>query len=434
MRLFAYRPEDSDTYVEESKNEEEALQLHPDSCFSCAACGGLRTFPGFEELVQHIYFVHMVTDSEMVRESILLPKSGPGALMVFRCGVCRVTFTAQPEVVLRKHIEAVHGSSYVKLGQGEYLLKFCRICGEERCFTTENELLAHISTCHPPEHFGQRLSDGEEEPEMDEEVNNNYPVQEIETQTPGLMNEVGNRPRNVEISPSQGPSTSSVLVQEAIELAAKTTPPGPSPKEGKEERKRKWKKKKHVDSTSEESSESSSDYEEHTNKRKKKSKKSVKEKAKKKAPIEEKKKKFKDQVGKMSPEEIKQHIIKMKEKADKLLKKKAIKEKDDSGASKKKSSLPRLPAPKEPWPRTINDKTAHYFCLVCNIYAGKQDRWLLHREQVEHIEAYSSTKEDALQRHDCAEIDLQECVIGEDKFEKNPIGQCRECFQVGNLN
>ena len=226
MRLFAYRPEDSDTYVEESKNEEEALQLHPDSCFSCAACGGLRTFPGFEELVQHIYFVHMVTDSEMVRESILLPKSGPGALMVFRCGVCRVTFTAQPEVVLRKHIEAVHGSSYVKLGQGEYLLKFCRICGEERCFTTENELLAHISTCHPPEHFGQRLSDGEEEPEMDEEVNNNYPVQEIETQTPGLMNEVDNRPRNA---------------QEAV----KTTPPGPTPKEGQ--------KKRHVDSTSEES-------------------------------------------------------------------------------------------------------------------------------------------------------------------------------------
>ena len=418
--------------------------LHANSCFSCAACGGRRTFPEFEQLVLHIHSLHMVTDSEMVRETILLPESGPGALKVFRCGVtnCGVTFTAQPELVLRAHMEAVHGSYYVKLGKGKYLLRFCRICGEERCFTTENELLAHISTCHPPEQFGQRLSDGEEETEtevkqevLDEEVSiNNNPVRDIETLSSGLMNEVGNRPRNVEISPSQGPSTSSVLVQEAIELAAKTTPPGPSPKEGKEERKRKWKKKKHVDSTSEEFSESSSDYEEHTNKRKKKSKKSVKEKAKKKAPIEEKKKKFKEQVGKMSPEEIKQHILKMKEKADKLLKKKAIKEKDDSGASKKKSSLPRLPAPKEAWPRTINDKTAHYFCLVCNIYAGKQDRWLLHREQVEHIEAYSSTKEDALQRHDCAEIDLQECVIGEDKFEKNPIGQCRECFQVGNLN
>ena len=414
--------------------------LHANSCFSCAACGGRRTFPDFEKLVLHIHSLHMVTDSEMVRETILLPEAGPGALKVFRCGVtnCGVTFTAQAEVVLRAHMEAVHGSYYVKLGKGKYLLRFCRICGEERCFTTEKELLAHISTCHPPDQFGQRLSDGEEEErEVKQEVvdggevnlDNNNSVPEVETLTSGLMNSVGNRPRNVEPSPE--PSTSSVLVEEAIELAAKTI----SPKEGKEERKRK-RKKRHVESSSEESSESSSDDEEHASKRKKKSKKGVKEKIKKKAPIEEKKKKFKDQVGKMSPEEIRQHILKMKEKADKLLKKKSFKElKEDSGSvakKKLKAPLKSLPDPKVPWPRTLNDQTAHYFCLVCNIYAGKLERWLLHRDQMDHIEAYSSTKEAALQHHDCAEINLQECVIGEEKFEKAPIGQCRECFQVGN--
>ena len=382
----------------------------------------------------------MVTDSEMVRETILLPEAGPAALKVFRCGVtnCGLTFTAQPEVVLRAHMEAVHGSYYVKLGKGKYLLRFCRICGEERCFTTEKELLAHISTCHPPEQFGQRLSDGEEECERDvkqevvDEVevilNNNNSVQEDESLTSGLMNTVVTRPRNVEPS-SPGPSTSTVLAEEAIELAAKTI----SPKEGKEERKRK-RKKKHVESTSEESSESSSDDEEQaSSKRKKKSKKGVKEKIKKKAPIEEKKKKFKDQVGKMSPDEIRQHILKMKEKADRLLKKKSFKElKEDSGlVIKKRLKASGLPDPKEPWPKTLNDKTAHYFCLVCNIYAGKLERWLLHREQLDHIEAYSSTKEAALQRHDCDEINLQECVIGDEKFEKAPIGQCRECFQVG---
>ena len=382
----------------------------------------------------------MVTDSEMVRETILLPEAGPGALKVFRCGVtnCGVTFTAQPEVVLRAHMEAVHGSYYVKLGKGKYLLRFCRICGEDRCFTTEKELLAHISTCHPPEQFGQRLSDGEEEERQEVkqevveegEVNlNNNLVQEDESLTSGLMNTVGNRPRSLELSPR--PSTSSVLAEEAIELAAKTT----SPKEGKGEKKRK-RKKKQLESTSEESSESSSDDEDRaSSKRKKKSKKGVKEKMKKKAPIEEKKKKFKDQVGKMSPEEIRQHILKMKEKADKLLKKKNFKElkEDSEPAAKKRFKAPvsSLPDPKDPWPRTINDKTAHYFCLVCNIYAGKLERWLLHREQTDHIAAYSSTKEAALQRHDCAEINLQECVIGEEKFEKAPIGQCRECFQVG---
>ena len=156
MRLFAYRPEVSVIIVEESENE--GVSLPAASCFSCAACGSHRTFPEFEQLVIHIYSIHMVRDIEMVREYILLPESGPGGLKVFRCGItnCGVTFTAQPEAVLRAHMEAVHGSYYVKLGKGKYLLRFCRICGQERCFTTENELLCHISTCHPPEHFGQR--------------------------------------------------------------------------------------------------------------------------------------------------------------------------------------------------------------------------------------------------------------------------------------
>merc|ERR1712208_45434 len=127
--------------------------------------------------------------------------------------------------------------------------------------TTEKELLAHISTCHPPDQFGQRLSDGEEEEtevkqevvdEREVNINNNNSVPEAESLTSGLMNTVGNRPRNIEPSPE--PSTSSVLAQEAIELAAKTI----SPKEAKEERKKK-RKKKHVESTSEESSESTSD-------------------------------------------------------------------------------------------------------------------------------------------------------------------------------
>ena len=129
--------------------------------------------------------------------------------------------------------------------------------------------------------FGQRLSDGEEEERevkqgvVDEgEVNlnnsnnnSNNSVLQAETLTSGLMNMVESRPRNVE--PSPGPSTSTVLAEEAIELAAK----------------------------------------------------GAKEKLKKKARIEEMKKKFKDQVRKMSSEEIRQHILKLEEKADKLLKK-----------------------------------------------------------------------------------------------------------------
>ena len=80
--------------------------------------------------------------------------------------------------------------------------------------------------------FEQRLSEEEEEErEVKQEVvdegevnlnnsnsDNNNSVQEVETLTSGLMNMVESRPRNVE--PSPGPSSSTVLAEEAIELAA----------------------------------------------------------------------------------------------------------------------------------------------------------------------------------------------------------------------
>ena len=244
------------------------------------------------------------------------------------------------------------------------------------------------------------------------------------------MEATASRPRTVETASSLSPepSTSSVLAIEAIELATQSTTAGPSSKEVKK-RKRKRKHLK-TESSSQESSESSSDSEEDQvgKKKKKKSKKEGKEKSKRKIPIEVKKKKFKHQVGKMTPEEIKEHILKMKEKADKLLKKKSVKEKVE--VMKKKSVLSNPPDPKDPWPKIFKDKTAHYFCLFCNIYAGKLEKWLLHRAHVDHITAYCSTKEAALQRLDCDEIELQECVIGEEKFEQAPLGQCKECFQV----
>ena len=71
--------------------------------------------------------------------------------------------------------------------------------------------------------FEQRLSEEEEEERevkqgVVDEGDNNNSVQEVETLTSGLMNMVESRPRNVE--PSPGPSSSTVLVEEAIELAA----------------------------------------------------------------------------------------------------------------------------------------------------------------------------------------------------------------------
>ena len=76
---------------------------------------------------------------------------------MFKCGVtnCGKTFYAQPEVALRNHMERRHGAYYLKVGKGKYILRHCRICGEERSFRSEKELETHIEESHPPEQVSQ---------------------------------------------------------------------------------------------------------------------------------------------------------------------------------------------------------------------------------------------------------------------------------------
>ena len=138
------------------------MARHVGAVFSCAACSGKRKFEGFEEVVRHIHTLHSVTDSEMVLETILLPTVQHG-LKVFKCGVknCEKLFVAQPESVLVAHMERTHGGYYVRVGRGKYLVRYCRICGEERQFASDLELSEHISNDHPAEQFGQMWQEEE---------------------------------------------------------------------------------------------------------------------------------------------------------------------------------------------------------------------------------------------------------------------------------
>merc|ERR1711936_1016394 len=99
-----------------------------------------------------------------------------------------------------------HGEYYIKLGRGKYLLRLCRICGEERPFTSDKELTEHIRTGHPADQFGEKY-DSDEEPKETRavrEVSLPEVKQEVEELTSNLLGQLS-RPRS---SQAHEPSSS----------------------------------------------------------------------------------------------------------------------------------------------------------------------------------------------------------------------------------
>merc|ERR1712096_199968 len=117
----------------------------------------------------------------------------------------------------RNHMERRHGAYYLKVGKGKYILRYCRICGEERSFRSEKELETHIEESHPPEQFGEAL-------ESDSEEEGVTVKQELVDGTGSLTSNLLQLPRPVEASALR---SGREAVQEA-RLTVDDPKPGPS--------------------------------------------------------------------------------------------------------------------------------------------------------------------------------------------------------------
>ena len=52
---------------------------------------------------------------------------------------------------------------YFKVGKGKYILRLCRICGEDKTFASDLELTNHIAVGHPVDQFGEKLDDSDDD-------------------------------------------------------------------------------------------------------------------------------------------------------------------------------------------------------------------------------------------------------------------------------
>ena len=180
------------------------------------------------------------------------------------------------------------------------------------------------------------------------------------------------------------------------------------------------------ESSSSSSQSSSSDDESPKSKKRKRKAKKVKML---KAKMSREEKKLEKKLG-----SVHAHLANM----EKIKEKKSSKERQKSSSEKrtlaKKTSPVRnaacFPDRNKSFRETMNGKPSHFYCLVCEDYIGLMSVWLEHRKGDRHVNKYATTKDAALKKFEVADIDMQECVIGEKIFKQSPSGQCRECFDI----
>jgi hypothetical protein len=125
-------------------------------------------------------------------------------------------------------------------------------------------------------------------------------------------------------------------------------------------------------------------------------------------------------VKKMTPKELKSYLREFKKSQEEP----ETKQEEEEEEEAKQKELPGK------YPAQIGDKKAYYYCLICTEHIGSLKKWSRHQAQTVHRERLEETAAEARRKYNCADIDLQDCVISDAAFGGNPCAQCRECWCI----
>ena len=187
----------------------------------------------------------------------------------------------------------------------------------------------------------------------------------------------------------------------------------------KKNKKKNMKKKSYPANVSEEDSESEFEDERKT------AKKQMKVKKEKLDSPKDETMSLEDKVATLNPKQLKRYLKQLEKiKADH--EKKKLK---DHLAKRLKDV--KKPAAVTEYPKMIKDKKAFYYCLICSQNVGVLKKWNIHKRTQYHMESFDTANEEAKQKYNCQDIDLQECAITtKKKLKGTVVGQCRDCSKV----
>ena len=93
---------------------------------------------------------------------------------------------------------------YFKVGKGKYILRLCRICGEEKTFASDLELTNHIAVGHPVDQFGEKLDDSDDDQPQSSRATEPQSNIEVKQEPMDDIEELASNVQKVPATPTRG--------------------------------------------------------------------------------------------------------------------------------------------------------------------------------------------------------------------------------------
>ena len=111
---------------------------------------------------------------------------------------------------------------YFKVGKGKYILRLCRICGEEKTFASDLELTNHIAVGHPVDQFGEKLDDSDDDQPQSSRATEPQSNIEVKQEPTDDIEELASNVQKVPATPTRGRDGNGIFESNRLKICVIT--------------------------------------------------------------------------------------------------------------------------------------------------------------------------------------------------------------------